>query len=302
MYLITLILSLLLSFATSEDVKSIAINLEKLFSEKSDLFLTIKDDIYHINMTLYEITPIFYYTQRELFSDLPSPKITYSNLTINYLFTIEINFIENSGESFSLKKEKLIAKIHYDKLSLTGQRDRTYSYDKDIKPDEVSISQGDLEKFDYYMEIYNRHREEITSFISGAWTKIMSKVLNKYPKSIAQSNFEYLIGYVEQYASSFCCKNIRNVKGVHITKIKNESIVPYNYIYGQFINVSMKIEYQLLFDTTPKEENVVFESILLTAGLISMGRCPLCSRTGRTIAEDVFEKVFDGMEWDMPSD
>ena len=301
MYLITLILSSLFLFTTSEDVKSIAINLEKLFSEKSDLFLTITDDFYHIQMTLCDITPILDYTQRKILSNMQLPQIIYSNLTINYLFTITINFIENSGESFSLKKEKLIAKIHYDKLSLTGQRDRTYSYDKNIQPDEISINQGDLETFDYYMEIYNRHKEEITSFINGAWTKIMSKVLNTYPKSIAQSNFEYLIGYVEQYASSFCCKNIKNVKAVRITKIKNESIVPYNYIYGRFINVSMKIEYQLLFDTH-KEENVVFESILVTAGLISMGQCPLCSRTGRTIAEDVFERVFSGMEWDYPID
>lgn len=301
MNLIPIILSSLILYTTSEDIETIASNLEKFFSEKSDLVLTINDDIYKIKMTLYDITLFLSYTKREITSMNHSPQIIYSDLTINYLFSISYTFIENCGESFSFKKEKLLSKIHYDKLTFTGQRDRTYSYDTNIKPDSVSISIGDLESFDYYMEIYNRHKEEITTFINGAWNKIMNKVLNKYPKSIAQSNFDYLIGYVEQYASSFCCKHVYNVKNVHITKIKNESLEPINYIYGRFINVSMKIEYQLLYDII-KEENVIFETILVTGGLVSLGRCPLCSSTGRRIAEDVFERVFEGMEWDISVD
>lgn len=276
-----------------DDTETIADTLEEFFSAKTNHTFSLIDDVNNINISITDITPILSYQNRTFNYQPAVPEIIYTNLEINFIFTITFNHSAQFTE-----QRRISSMLKYHRLLLKGKIDHTYFYPKPIMAEEAYINYGDLKDYLFYSEIIQRINIPLISGFQNTWENILDSTLVRYPKTAAQYNFEYLSSYIEQFGYSFCCKKVK-VKKVKISYIKYGSLEPTSYLYGRFYRVSMHLSYIDVFGIEHNEK-VIIDSIIVTGNTISVGK-PIeghGTATAGIIVSETFQGVFGVMEWE----
>ena len=228
-------------------VMQIANKLITLFETPTNQTLSALYEDSNIKITLYNIQQSFDPESIEAKADYSAPVIQYINTTLTYMFNIELEIIsdiENNIVKFNL--DNIIAVSKYKILTLNGLNDNSYVPVQPIISLENEVYLNKLKKYKRFEELFKNNSLIITELLQNFWEKNMIKILSRYPKSIAQYNFEYLCSHIENYGKT-SVKNCEyySIKTATISNIQYEQLYKLGRLYGKFTNVEMDIVYEI---------------------------------------------------------
>ena len=288
-----IIIQLFLS-VNAEGIASIAKNLENKLNSNVDLSYNIHSEKYDVNISLTNIVQTFSYDNKTIDESSDLPSITFNNVTVIFQFNL-IFKLADPEFPLIIKRNQLSSLITYQSITFLSEKDRSFKLDESISEKKFEMYLGDLFDFSFFSVELSNEMSQISNFIHPLFLKNVRQILTKYPRCIAQENFEHLSGYVEYYANNIC-SSIAKVTNIKVREIKNEGLEKLGILYGNFFNISMIISYNE--HGVEKEEKILYKSMMILGNTVTFGKCIGCTKTAKIIVEESYSRLLNTFEWE----
>ena len=279
-------------------VEQIANKLITLFEAPTNQTLSALYQKSNIKITLYNIQQSFSPEKIEARNDYNAPMIKYINTTLTYNFNIQLEILSDIREkNVKFNIENVIAVSKYKIFILNGLNDNSYAPVQPMISIENEVYLNKLKLYQRFEELFEGNSYIITALLQNFWEKNMIKILSRYPKSIAQYNFEYLCSHIENCRKT-SVKNCEHysIKTATISNIQYEQLYKLGRLYGNFTNVEMDIVYDINKESISEHFVISYIQVLLFN--ISFGDKVKGTSKGKCIAESLFKEMFQLIEWE----